>query len=111
MKPCVIFWHKCLPTDPEHAVTAVSNGAEALAFLDAVQPHLITLDITLPGIDGIALYKMIRERATLDDVPVLFISAQDRRQTEALGGRFTWMNKPFDINKLDKAITALLAEH
>ena len=99
-----------LADNPEHAVTAVSNGAEALVFLDAVRPHLITLDITMPGIDGIALYKLIRARAALNDVPVLFISAQDRGRTSLLNGRFQWLHKPFEITKLEEAVTALLAE-
>jgi CheY-like chemotaxis protein len=57
-----------LADKPHRTVTPVSNGAEALAFLDAVRPHLITLDVTMPGIDGIALYKKIRERDDLNDV-------------------------------------------
>lgn len=99
-----------LTDNDDRTVTGVSNGAEAFALLDAVRPHLIVLDITLPGIDGIDVYKRIREREDLNAVPVLFLSAQSRARTTSLSGWFKWMSKPFDINRLEATIVALLAE-
>ena len=56
-----------------YAVYAYSNGEDALAELPAVQPHLILLDVQLPGIDGIEVLR----RLHLDhpDWPVVIVSA------------------------------------
>ena len=91
-------------------VTAVANGAEALAFLDSVRPHLIVLDVTMPGIDGLTVYKHIRAREALSTVPVLFLSAMSSQRAASLEGPFTWMSKPFDINDLETTIEDLLGK-
>jgi DNA-binding response OmpR family regulator len=99
-----------LAEKPDRTVTAVSNGAEALAFLAAVRPHLIVLDIMMPGIDGIAVYKHIREQDELNNVPVLLLAAGHRERTVSLGGWFEWMSKPFHIDELVYSAAAQLAE-
>ncbi|HKC73898.1 MAG TPA: response regulator, partial [Chloroflexota bacterium] len=56
-------------------VTVVEDGAKALEALNSVQPHLIVLDVNMPGLDGLAVYRLLRERANLAEVPVLFVTA------------------------------------
>jgi len=52
--------------------TAVS-GEEALALLDTLTPDLITLDVRMPGMGGIAALRAIREK--LPSVPVIMLTA------------------------------------
>ena len=50
--------------------TAVVDGATVLRLLDRVQPDLIVLDVTLPGLDGVAVYQLLRAYGPQRSVPV-----------------------------------------
>src|SRR5579862_4437868 len=99
-----------LTTNPARHVYTAADGTAALTFLTLVRPDLIVLDIRLPGLDGIALYRLIRQRAVLDDVPVLFLSALDRALTATLDGHFAWLSKPFEPDDLEALVADLLGE-
>lgn len=90
------------------SVTAVADGPDALAALATLHPALIVLDVGLPGLDGIALYQMLRARPALAAVPVLFVTAAPRARTDGLMGSFDWLAKPFALADLDAAVDALL---
>jgi DNA-binding response OmpR family regulator len=96
------------------AVTVVSTGANALAVLDAVRPRLLIIDITLPALDGIAAYRLIRERADVATVPVLFLAAltdaEIAVQIDKPTGPYRRLNKPFNIRDFDAAVHDLMAE-
>src|SRR3954466_14600465 len=70
------------------AMTA-AGGAEALDFLERVHPDLILLDLSMPGVDGIAVLEQLREWPDMADVPVLVYSAVGdesiKRQARKLG--------------------------
>ena len=89
-------------------VTAVADGPAALAALDTLHPALIVLDVGLPGLDGIALYRLLRQREGLGAVPVLFVTAANRARSDGLEGSFRWLAKPFRLADLDAAVDALL---
>src|SRR2546430_4395872 len=58
--------------------TAVVDGAAVLRLLDSVQPDLSVLDVTLPGLDGVAVYQLLRACAPHHSMPVLFLSGEAR---------------------------------
>ena len=81
---------------------------EALRILREEQPHLVLLDLALPGTDGIEL---MREIATIADVPVIFLSAYGREEnvTRALDmGAVDYIVKPFSPMELAARIGAAL---
>ena len=90
-------------------VTAVENGAKLLDLLDTVQPHLIVLDVNMPGISGIEVYRLVRER-TAFEVPVIFVTAEQPRRASELSGSFRWLAKPFDVDVLIGTAVNLLGE-
>ncbi len=55
-------------------ITAFS-GEEALEKVKMDLPHLIILDIRLPGIDGTRVLELLKEDETTKDIPVLFVTA------------------------------------
>nr|MBN1229804.1 response regulator [Anaerolineae bacterium] len=58
-----------------YQVIKALNGYEALELLDQSTPDLIILDVMMPGLDGITLCRLIRERPATADVPIVILSA------------------------------------
>lgn len=88
-------------------VLPVTNAAEALEIARITRPHLITLDMVMPDMDGMAALRAIREDESLADLPVIMISSyQDKNnQWEALSlGCIDVLEKPIDLRRLHKAI-------
>ena len=76
--------------------------------MEVEAPHLVLLDLMLPGIDGIELMAEIRGVA---DVPVIFVSAygQDRLVARAFNmGADDYVVKPFSPTELSARIGAVL---
>lgn len=55
-------------------VKTSNNGDEAWQYLLENRPSLIILDFVMPQMDGFSLYKKIKERNILRDIPVIFLS-------------------------------------
>lgn len=84
------------------------NGEEALDRFKSYQPHLILLDVMLPGIDG---YDVCREIRKNSNVPIIMLSAKGEVFDKVLGlkiGADDYMVKPFDSNELVARVQAIL---
>lgn len=89
-------------------VTAVADGAEALAVFGAVHPAVVVTDLNMPGMGGFELVRTLRVRQV--DVPVLVISARDSAQDKAAAlaaGSDGYLVKPFGLVELRDRVTAL----
>ena len=90
----------------EPLVTA--DPEEALRLVAEERPHLVLLDLVLPGTDGIDLMKAIEETT---DVPVIFLSAygQDKLVARAFdNGAADYVVKPFSPTELSARFRAAL---
>lgn len=96
-------------TEAGHDVIAdAGNGKEAVLLLKKVTPDIITLDITMPVMDGLEALSIIKEQ--YPDIKVVMVSAagQKSKVMEALKtGASNFIQKPFEpedvvdvINKL-----------
>lgn len=65
-----------------YEVVTVHDGAEAVEVFDRVQPHLVLLDIHLPGMDGWEILTYIREK---ERVPCDHADGLIRNGAEAIG--------------------------
>ncbi len=86
----------------------VLNGEDALVAFKSYQPHLILLDIMLPGMDG---YDVCREIRKDSNVPIVMLSAKGEVFDKVLGlkiGADDYMVKPFDSNELVARVQAIL---
>lgn len=86
----------------------VSNGEEAIKVFKQYQPHLVLLDIMLPGMDG---YDVCREIRKDSQVPIIMLSAKGEVFDKVLGlkiGADDYMVKPFDSNELVARVQAIL---
>ncbi len=59
-----------------YEVNAFGDGQSALSHLDPL-PALIILDVMMPGMDGFAVLKAIRDNESTHEVPVVMLTALD----------------------------------
>jgi two-component system response regulator BaeR len=88
--------------------TVIRDGSEALTSVRRVAPDLIVLDLMLPGLDGIALCRAVRE---FSDVPIIMATAQVEEIDRLLGlevGADDYVCKPFSPRELVARIKAIL---
>lgn len=82
---------------------AVSNGKEAMEYLEKETPDLIVLDIMLPGMSGYELASQIRARFKEHYLPIVMVTAknsvEDMIKSFAFGGN-DYIAKPFNAREL-----------
>jgi DNA-binding response OmpR family regulator len=90
------------------SVAVESRGDRALERFTATRPRLVLLDLMLPGIDGFAVCRAVRELAA---TPILMLTARDADLDQIVGleaGADDYVNKPVDPLVLLARIRALL---
>jgi DNA-binding response OmpR family regulator len=95
-----------LPITVDH----VTNGALVLDQIAATLPDLVILDVSMPGLNGIDVFDLLRGTASAVDVPVLFLTAMPERAEEAFArfGISDVMAKPYDADALAHRVSDLL---
>lgn len=85
------------------------DGVAGLAAIRTLRPVAVVLDVGLPGIDGIAICRALRE--TGDWTPVIFVTARDDEVDRVLGlelGADDYLAKPFSPRELVARIRGIL---
>jgi CheY-like chemotaxis protein len=88
-----------------HRVSSVGDGAAAVAMVASGGIDLVLMDVQMPGMDGLAATRQIRELADprLRSTPVVALSADALADDEAAGraaGMDAYLTKPIDRPKL-----------
>lgn len=81
-----------------YAVSEASSGEEALETYDRLQPHLVLLDVEMPGIDGFTTCRTLKDTRGEGCAPVIFITARNSPEDVAEGleaGGADYLPKPF----------------
>jgi DNA-binding response OmpR family regulator len=90
-------------------VAVCHRGDDALGVIARAQPHLILLDIMLPGKSGYAICKELRARRVA--TPILILTAKGQEMDKVIGldlGADDYVTKPFGVRELLARIHALL---
>ena len=90
-----------------YRVIAAASGLEALAKLNDGLPSLILLDITMPGMDGYQLCKIIKGNQETESIPVVMLTGKDGFFDKVKGrmaGSTDYITKPFDPEALLRAV-------
>jgi CheY-like chemotaxis protein len=92
-------------------VTAVGNGAEALAECRRLKPRLLLLDITMPIMNGLEVCREVRADPELEDLPVILMTARAQASDVQAGmdaGADTYIIKPFGPIELREHVEKIL---
>ncbi len=95
-----------------YAVTAVSNGEEALASVEAAKPDLIVLDMNMPVLAGWETAKRLKASPGTRAIPILALTAHalaGDRQKALNAGCDDYDTKPVQMPRVLEKIAALLA--
>jgi DNA-binding response OmpR family regulator len=95
-----------------YEVRVESSGEKGLAQTRHWNPHLVILDIMLPGIEGIEVLRILRAEGR--DVPVLVLSARGSEADRLRGfrhGADDYVVKPFSLPELLARVAAMLRRH
>jgi two-component system, chemotaxis family, chemotaxis protein CheY len=99
---------RCNDSDKFNVVGSACNGVEAIILFRRLRPDVVTMDLTMPEMDGIAC---ITEMIAIDpNVNILVVSALSDKATgiEALKkGARGFLCKPFTEDQLIEALTEL----
>lgn len=95
-----------------YSVTTAWDASSALAQLAAAPPALVLLDIMMPGLDGYALARRIRQDPRFVALPIVLVSAcehDDVLQRQALNIA-DFLPKPIEFQQLHAVIQAILPQ-
>jgi DNA-binding response OmpR family regulator len=91
-----------------YEVTAVSNGEDALASIQQSPPHIVILDIRMPGMGGMEVLKKIKEKNRTTGVIMLSAYGDPETVNEALRlGADHYLQKPMNLKHLVETLTLL----
>ncbi|CAG0930331.1 two-component system, NarL family, sensor histidine kinase EvgS [Thermoflexales bacterium] len=95
-------------------VLIARDGENGLQKARYARPHIILLDVVMPGIDGLETCRRLKADAVTKDIPVLFITAltstRDRIRAYAAGG-VDYVTKPIQVEELLARVQAHLTLH
>jgi DNA-binding NtrC family response regulator len=94
--------------DEGYIVHSADNAVRALAAIQAEHYDVVLLDLRMPGIDGVALFRLLYERALIT-MPIILMTADNKATAELVseGVKFI-LFKPFDLDTLLNCVAETL---
>jgi DNA-binding response OmpR family regulator len=92
-------------------VTVCGDGKSAVERARTQKPDLIVLDLNLPELDGIEVFRTVR---SFSDVPVIMVTARDEEVDRVVGlqlGADDYVTKPFSPRELAARVGAVLRRY
>jgi DNA-binding response OmpR family regulator len=97
-----------------YRVTGFTESREIIDHLKDIHPELILLDLMMPHVDGIEVYKEIKGKEGMEEIPVIIISAM-KRAVEEIEREGTikveaCLVKPFTIGELLETVNRIIGK-
>jgi two-component system chemotaxis response regulator CheY len=93
-------------------VVTAANGEEALRLYEEHLPDLVTLDVVMPGMDGIAVLQRLREIDPAAKVVMVSAVGLEAKVMEAFRvGARNYVLKPFERDRVLEAVRKVLDEY
>lgn len=90
-------------TSQGYRVSRAASGAEALEQLSKRRPDLVLLDVMMPKMSGFEVCRSLREQHSLEELPVIFLTAKSRVEDLVVGlaaGANDYLAKPISKSEL-----------
>lgn len=102
---------EALPLFGQWRLHIIADGQTAKNSLPSMEADLILLDVGLPGLDGVSLYKFLRGHSKTKLTPIVIITGSRDWELHRMGLQTgILLQKPFNIHELVSIIQALLSD-
>ena len=94
---------KVLLTNEKYQIITASDGAQALAAVEANRPDLILLDVMMPGMSGFEVAEKLKANPETVEIPIIFLTALNSPSDIVKGfqvGGNDFITKPFNKDEL-----------
>jgi two-component system, OmpR family, alkaline phosphatase synthesis response regulator PhoP len=92
-------------------VLTAEDGEQALKVIQREKPNLVVLDLMLPGLSGMEVCKILRERPETAKLPILMLTAKAGEADRIVGlemGADDYLAKPFSPREMVARVRAIL---
>ena len=105
---------RVLESTGQYQVFGAPDGETGLELIAREHPHLVLLDLDIPGVNGFEVARLIRssDDPRVARIPVAAVSAnvlKDERRAALEAGCVTFIEKPFDIHLFRAEVARLAA--
>lgn len=106
--PAIRMLYKEELEEEGYTVITASSGDEALKLFDSEDPDIVTLDILMPGMDGIQVLRHMKEKKPR--LPIIMSTAYDYRDDFAIWASEAYIVKSADLTQLKDTIKKLISK-
>ena len=92
-------------------VLTAEDGEQALKLIQREKPHLVVLDLMLPGLSGMEVCKILRDQPETAKLPILMLTAKASETDRVVGlemGADDYLAKPFSPREMVARVRAIL---
>ncbi len=93
-------------------VIGADGGVEGLKTVRREKPDLVLLDLMMPDLDGWSVYQQMKNDVSLQDIPVIVVTAKAQSVDKVLGLHIAkvddYITKPFSPQELLESIEKIL---
>lgn len=102
----ILMLYKSELEEEGYEVITASSGKEALELFESETPHIVTLDIMMPDIDGIQVLRQIKQKSP--NTPVIMLTAYDYRDDFSIWASDAYVVKSSDLTELKETIKKII---
>lgn len=92
---------------PDWIIQEAANGEEALLRVSENPPDYVTMDMNMPGVDGIETAERIRQLAPATRIVLLTANVQDSSRQKAQGLDIAFVTKPITADSIQQVLVFL----